>query len=154
MSVIYLFHQHELEEIHLDELRHAMEDANNMGLSTVRVDGTDKRHSYDMSFSCVHIIVANERKDEALLAAKEAGATGVTIMEAHGMGLQEMDNFYNRLESEFTDVNLMFIVSTRKVDEIIYDVMHKLDIVGEGDGISYSYPISHLKGISLKSSDL
>ena len=146
--------QHELEEIHMDELRHAIEDANNMGLSTVNVQGTDKRHSYEMPFSAIHIILDSERKDEALLAAKEAGATGVTIMEAHGMGLEEMNNFYNRLESEATDVNLMFIVPTRKVDSIIHSVMHKLDIVGEGDGISFSYPVSHLKGLSLKSSDL
>jgi len=146
--------QHELEEIHLDELRHAMEDANNMNLSTVHIHGTDKRHSYQMAFSAVHIIVPNERKDQALLAAKESGATGVTIMQAHGMGLSEMDNFYNRLESQATDANLMLIVPTRQVDEIIYNVMHKLDIVGNGDGIAYSYPISHLKGLTLKSCDI
>ena len=146
--------QHELEEIHMDELRHALEDANNMGLSTINVHGTDKRHSYSMAFSAVHIIVPNSRKDEAIVAAKDAGATGVTIMEAHGMGLKEMDNFYNRLESEATDVNLMLIVPTKKVDDIIFGVMHSLDIVGDGEGISYSYPISHLKGLSLKTSDL
>ncbi len=146
--------QHELEEIHLDELRHAMEDANNMNLSTVHVHGTEKRHSYQMAFSAVHIIVPQERKDKALLAAKESGATGVTIMEAHGMGLSEMDNFYNRLESQATDANLMLIVPTKQVDDIIYNVMHKLDIVGDGDGIAYSYPISHLKGLTMKSCDI
>ena len=146
--------QHELEEIHMDELRHALEDANNMGLSTVNVQGTDKRHSYEMAFSAVHIIVPNKRKDEALQSAKAAGATGVTIMEAHGMGLSDMENFYNRLDHEATDTNLMMIVSTKKVDDIIYKVMHDLDIVGDGKGISYSYPVSHLKGITLKSSDL
>ncbi|MBU1658161.1 DUF1538 domain-containing protein [bacterium] len=146
--------EHELEELHIKELRHALEDANNMGLSTVNVQGTHKRHSYKMAFSCVHVIVPNERKDQALIAAKEAGATGVTIMEAHGMGLNEMDNFYNRLESKATDVNLMFIVPTKKVDHLIYTVMHNLDIVGNGAGLSYSYPISHLKGLTLNSKDL
>lgn len=146
--------QHELEAIHIDELRHALEDAENMDLSTVNIHGTHKRHSYLQAFSCVHIIVPTSRKDEALIAAKAAGATGVTIMEAHGMGLSEMDNFYNRLESTATDVNLMFIVPTKKVDAIIQKVMHDLDIVGEGEGIAYSYPISHLKGLTLKSGDL
>ena len=65
-----------------------------------------------------------------------------------------MDNFYNRLHSDPTDVNLMFIVPTKRVDGIILSVIHKLDIVGRGDGISYSYPISHLKGLTIKSSDL
>jgi len=146
--------EHELEEIHLDELRHALEDANNMGLSTVNVHGTDKRHSYEMSFSAVHVIVPHDVEEKALLAAKEAGARGVTIMEAHGMGLEEMDNFYNRLHSDSTDSNLMFIVPTKKVDKIVHTIMHTLDITGEGEGITYSYPINNLKGLTLKTSDL
>ena len=146
--------EHELEEIHLDELRHALEDANNMGLSTVNVHGTDKRHSYEMSFSAVHVIVPHDVEEKALLAAKEAGARGVTIMEAHGMGLEEMDNFYNRLHSDSTDSNLMFITPTKNVDKIVHTVMHALDITGEGEGITYSYPINNLKGLTLKTSDL
>jgi nitrogen regulatory protein PII len=146
---------HELEEIHIEELRHAIEDARNMGLSTVNVQGaTKKRHSYRMSFSAVHVIVPQEREEEALLAAKDAGARGVTIMQAHGMGLSAMDNFYNRLHSDATDANLMFITPTKNVDKIIRNIMDELDITGDGAGIAFSYPISHLKGLTLKSSDL
>ena len=146
--------EHELEELHMDELRQAIEHANDMGLATVQIHGTGQRHSYKMPFSAVHIIVPRKNQDKALIAARDAGAGGVTIMDAHGMGLTEMDNFYNRLHSDPTDVNLMFIVPTKKVDNIIFSIMHKLDIVGRGDGISYSYPISHLKGLTLKSTDL
>jgi len=146
--------EHEKEEIHLDELRHALEDAENMGLSTVNVHGTDKRHSYKMQFSAVHVIVPHDIEEDAIRAAKLAGATGVTIMTAHGMGLSEMDNFYNRLQSDSTDSNLMFITPTKKVDKMIYTIMHALDIVGDGDGISYSYPIHNLKGLTLKADDL
>jgi len=146
--------ENELQELKLDQLRYAIEDANNMDLSTVHVHGTDQRHSYKMSFSAVHIIVPSTQQDKALLAAKEAGASGVTITQAHGLGLEEMDNFYNRVHSQATDVNLMFIVPSKKVDLIIYNIMHKLDIIGEGDGLSYSYPVSHLKGLSIKSTDL
>ncbi len=141
---------HEREEEHIEELRHAIEDAHNMGLTTLNIAGTQQRHSIVMPFSAVHIIVPHARKDEALFAAKESGATGVTIMNAHGMGLQEMDNFYNRLESDDTDANLMFIVPTRKVEGIIKNVMDKLDIVDGGEGIAFSYPITHLKGLSMK----
>ncbi|MCD6191277.1 MAG: DUF1538 domain-containing protein [Sulfurimonas sp.] len=146
--------EHEKEEIYIDEFRHAIEDANDMGLSTVYVDGAEQRHSSSMTFSAVHVIVPHEREEDALLAAKSVGARGVTIMNAHGMGLDEMDNFYNRLHSDGTDSNLMFVVRTRHVDKIIREVMDKLDITGGGDGIAYAYPISHVKGIRLKSSDL
>ncbi|QFR50341.1 DUF1538 domain-containing protein [Sulfurimonas lithotrophica] len=146
--------QQEKEELHMEELRHALEHAEDMGLSTVNVQGTDKRHSYTMQFSAVHVIVPKDREDEALIAAKEAGARGVTIMQAHGMGLEEMDNFYTRLHSDATDSNLMFITPTRNVESIIKRIMKDLDITGEGDGIAYSYPITHLKGLTLKLADL
>jgi len=146
--------EHELEEIKLDQLRYALEDANNMELSTVAVHGTDKIHSYDVAFAAVHVIVPYEVEERALIAAKEAGARGVTIMKAHGMGLEQMDNFYNRLHQDDTDANLMFITPAKKVNEIIGKIMTDLDINGEGEGIAYSYPITHLKGLSLKLSDL
>ena len=146
--------QHELEEIHIDELRHALEDANNMGLSTVNVHGTDKRHSYEMQFSAVHVIVPHDMEEKALLSARDAGARGVTIMKAHGMGLEEMENFYNRLHADSTDSNLMFITPTKNVDKITNAIMHDLDITGQGEGISFAYPVHNLKGLTLKSSDL
>ncbi|MFT7860451.1 MAG: DUF1538 domain-containing protein [Sulfurimonas sp.] len=146
--------ERERERHHINELRHALEDANNMGLATVHVQGTDKRHSYKVPFSAVHVIVPTERTQEALDAARDAGARGVTIMNAHGMGLDKMDNFYNRLQSEETDANLMFITPTKKVEEILRSVMEKLDITGNGAGIAFSYPISHMKGVSLKMDDI
>jgi nitrogen regulatory protein PII len=144
----------ELQEINLNQLQHALEDANDMELSTVHVHGTDKRHSCKLQFSAVHIIVPRENQEKVILAAKEAGASGVTITHAHGLGLKEMDNFYNRLHSDPTDINLMFIVPSKKVDAIIHNVIHKLDIIGKGDGLSYSYPVSHLKGLTMMGSDL
>ncbi|MEA3229059.1 MAG: DUF1538 domain-containing protein [Campylobacterota bacterium] len=146
--------EHELEEIHIDELRHALEDANNMSLSTVNVHGTDKRHSYEAEFSAVHVIVPHAIEEKAILTARDAGARGVTIMKAHGMGIEEMENFYNRLHADSTDSNLMFITPTKNVDEITNAIMHNLDITGDGEGISYSYPVSHIKGLTLKSSDI
>jgi nitrogen regulatory protein PII len=146
--------EHEKEEMHLDELRHALEHVEDMRLSTVNVAGTDKRHSYKMQFSAVHVIVPFDRELQALLSAKKAGAHGVTIMTAHGMGLDEMDNFHRRLHSDSTDANLMFITPTKNVDNIIKTIVNDLDITGDGDGIAYAYPISHLKGLTLKLSDL
>jgi len=146
--------EHEKEEMHLDELRHALEHAEDMGLSTVNVAGTDKRHSYKMQFSAVHVIVPFDMELKALLSARKAGAHGVTIMTAHGMGLDEMDNFQRRLHSDSTDANLMFITPTKNVDAIVKKIVQDLDITGDGSGVTYSYPITHLKGLTLKMSDL
>ena len=146
--------EHEKEEIHMNELRYALEDVQNMQLATINVEGTDKSHSYDVSFSAVHVIVPKDKTEAAVLAAKEAGAKGVTIMEAQGMGLSEMENFYNRLHAHATDSNLMFITKTKNVDNIIKEVLTQLDITGEGRGLTFAYPVSHIKGLRLKIDDL
>ena len=146
--------EREKERQKMLDIRHALEDAHDMGLTTVNIDGTSKRHSYVMPFAAVHVIVPKERKEEAVLAGMEAGATGVTIYEAHGFGLKEMENLYNRLHAQNSDLDVMFIVPARKVETIVKNVMDKLDIVGEGAGIAYSHPIENLKGLSLRSEDL
>jgi hypothetical protein len=40
------------------------------------------------------------------------------------------------------------------VDHAIREAMTELDIVGEGHGIIYAYPLSHLKGITIKQEHL
>ena len=142
--------EHEKEEEHIFELRQALEDANDMGLATVNIDGLGHRHSTALSFSAVYIIIPKEKREQALKVAHKAGASGVTVTKAHGMGLDNEDNFYNRLEQETTDVKLMFLMPTKMVDHVIREAMTELDIVGEGHGIIYAYPLSHLKGISVK----
>jgi nitrogen regulatory protein PII len=146
--------EHEKEAEHIFELRQAIEDANDMGLATVHVDGLGHRHSTKLAFSAVYIIVPKDKREQALKVAHAAGASGVTVTKAHGMGLENEDNFYNRLEQETTDVKLMFLMPTKMVDHVIRTAMTELDIVGEGHGIVYAYPLSHLKGISIKQEHL
>ncbi|MDF1876281.1 DUF1538 domain-containing protein [Sulfurimonas sp. SAG-AH-194-L11] len=146
--------EHEKEQLHMDELRHALEDVHNMNLSTINIQGTDKRHSYDMPFSAVHVIVPIEKEEQAILAARNAGARGVTITKARGMGLEKIDNFFNRLHEGESDSNLMFITQSKRVDAIIKAVVDELDLTGTGRGVAYSHPISHLKGLTLKLDDI
>ena len=146
--------EHQKEEEYIFELRQAIEDANDMGLATVNVEGLGSRHSTSLSFSAVYIIVPKAKRELALKVAHGAGASGVTVTKAHGMGLENEDNFYNRLEHETTDVKLMFLMPTKMVDHLIREAMTALDIVGEGHGVIYAYPLSHLKGVSIKQEHL
>ena len=144
----------EKEKLHIDELRHALEDVHDMNLSTINVLGTDKSHSYHMAFSAVHLIVAHKDEERALLAAKAAGARGVTIMNAHRMLLENEENFYNRLTADTTDSHIMFITKTKNVDSMMSAIMEKLDIARNGKGLTFAYPISHIKGLRLRLDDL
>ncbi len=131
----------------------SLEGVDDMSLSTINLDATELRHSMKLQFSAVIIIVPNGKEDDALHAAKEAGASGVTILNASGMGLAELDNFY-RHKPEESDKLLLFIVPTQIVDNIIKEIIRSLHITTSGDGIAFCVPISHMKGISLRQEDL
>ena len=130
-------------------LRGALVDVENMCLSTVNIDATEQRHSLELAFSAVVVIVPKDKKEDALHAAYDGGATGVTILDGHGMGLKEMDNIY-RTTYEANDAILLFILPEKLVNAVIKNIIHRLHITTTGDGIAFAFPITHMKGISLR----
>ncbi len=48
----------------------------------------------------------------------------------------------------------MFFTLSKWVDKMAERIILELDIVGEGDGIIYSQPNTHLKGLSLLINDV
>jgi nitrogen regulatory protein PII len=143
----------EEEQLETVKIHGSLEGVDDMSLSTVNLDGTTARHSVSLQFSAVVVIVPQGKEDDALHAAKEAGASGVTILNASGMGLAEMDNFY-RHKPEETDKLLLFIVPSQIVESIIKQIVRKLHITTTGDGIAFTVPISHMKGISMRQEDI
>jgi len=141
------------EKLGTNKIHGSLEGADDMSLSTINLDATGLRHSLSLSFSAVVVIVPMDKKDDALHAAKDAGASGVTVLNASGMGLAELDNIFRHSHEE-TDVLLLFIVPTMIVDNIIREVIRKLHITTSGDGIVFTVPISHMKGISMRQEDL
>jgi len=143
----------EEEKEHIVKLQGSLESAEDMSLSTINLDATEFMHSMKLSFSAVVVIVPRGKEDDALIAAKEGGASGVTIVNASGMGLAELDNFY-RYSHEESDKLLLFIVPSQIVNSIIKSVIRKLHLTTSGDGIVFSVPISHMKGISMRQEDI
>ncbi len=134
-------------------LRDNLVDAENMDLATVNIDGSNRRHSLPMDFSAVVIIVPKEKKIDAIQAAHKAGASGVTVLRADGMGLGKMDNFY-RTSFDANDALLLFLLPQSMVNPIIKSIIHSLHITTLGKGIAFAFPLSHMKGISLSRHDI
>lgn len=143
--------QREIEPslIYEDSLKH-VED---MTLATINIDGTHQRHSLSLAFNAVVIIVPVDKKLEAINAANAAGATGVTVLRGDGIGLGGLDNFY-RANFEATDSVLLFLLPEYKVDKVIKNIIHTLHITTTGRGVAFSFPLTHMKGISLTKEDL
>ena len=134
-------------------LKDALVDVENMDLATVNIDGSRVRHSLTLQFSAVVIIVPDDRRNEAIQAAHKAGATGVTVLNADGIGLEGMANFY-RTSFEAKDALLLFLLPQHLVNEVIKSVIHTLHITTTGKGVAFAFPLSHMKGISLSKEDI
>jgi nitrogen regulatory protein PII len=118
-------------------------------LSSVNVDAMEVSKHLDINFSAVIAIVPEDMKEDAIHAARESGATGVTHFPASGMGLSEMDNIY-RFEYEEDAEVILCILPEQLVQPVLEGIESKLHITTTGDGIVFAIPISHMKGISLK----
>ncbi|UTJ07100.1 DUF1538 domain-containing protein [Arcobacter roscoffensis] len=141
-------------EIEKEELlKDALVDAENMNLATVNIDGSSVRHSLDLEFSAVVIIVPVDKKLDAISAAHKAGASGVTVLRADGIGLEEMANFY-RTSFEANDALLLFLLPKYLVNDVIKSIIHSLHITTTGKGIAFAFPLTHMKGISLSKEDI
>ena len=134
-------------------LNDALIDVENMDLSTVNIDGSSFRHSLSLQFSAVVFIVPLDKKSEAIEAAHKAGASGVTVLNADGIGLEGMGNFY-RTSFEAKDVLLLFLLPEYLVNGVIKSVIHTLHITTTGKGVAFAFPLSHMKGISLSKEDI
>jgi nitrogen regulatory protein PII len=119
------------------------------GFAHINIDGGTLLEKLNLSFSAVVVIVPQNKKEDALHAARDYGATGVTHFKAHGMGLNDMDNIF-RFDAVESDEVLLFILPDSLVNKVLDGIIHRLHITSTGDGIAFSIPISNVKGISLR----
>ena len=136
-----------------DLLHDNLVDAENMDLATDNIDGSTTRHSLSLEFSAVVIIVPVDKKLDAIQAAHKAGASGVTVLRADGIGLDEMANFY-RTSFEANDTLLLFLLPKYLVNEVVKSIIHSLHITTTGKGVAFAFPLTHMKGISLSKEDI
>ena len=116
--------------------------------ATISVNGKDNNISLDLSFSAVLAMIPEDKQEDAILAAKEAGAGGVTILNASGTGLNDFHNFYRALTTQ-SDVCLIFITPDSMAPDILNAINEKLHMSSIGKGLVFSMPISQMRGISI-----
>lgn len=123
---------------------------------TVLIDGVNHPNlskQLNLSFSCLVAIVPKDKKEIAVEAAKSAGASGVTILDAEGMGLSKFDNLF-RVNHELNDSVLIFILPNHMVNGVLQAIIRRLHINAEADGLAFTFPIRSLNGISLRQADI
>ncbi len=98
-----------------------------------------------MKFSVVVSIGPQEKEEQVLTAAKEAGAGGATILNGKCVGLKEKKIFLG-LTYERSETVHIFVLERKLCTQVIKAVARIL----EGHGLCFAIPLEHLMGIDFK----
>jgi nitrogen regulatory protein P-II 1 len=99
-----------------------------------------------MRFKVILAPVKTEKTDRVVDAAKQAGATGATIIPARGTGMHEAKTFFGLTLEVQTDV-IMFLIE----EHLVQDILDAIKAAGEfskpGTGIAFVLPVEHVIGV-------
>ena len=99
-----------------------------------------------MRFKLVFSSVKADITDSIVDAAKEAGATGATIIPARGTGIREAKTFFGLSLEAQTDIILLLVE-----EHIVTKILNTIKKVGEfhkpGTGIAFVIPVEHVVGL-------
>lgn len=99
-----------------------------------------------MNFKIVFAPVKTHKTDPIVDAAKEAGATGATIIPARGTGVREAKTFFGLTLEDQTDI-VMFLLE----EHLVKPVLAAIETAGEfqkpGTGIAFVLPVERVIGL-------
>jgi nitrogen regulatory protein PII len=98
-------------------------------------------------------IVPKDKRNDAIDAAREAGATGATVINAQGLHLDQMDNIF-RVKYEESDCAIIYLLPKAIVESVVTNISNRLHIHStKGSGIIFTFPISSIDGMSQRQED-
>jgi nitrogen regulatory protein PII len=103
----------------------------------------------DVKYNLIVTIVNRGHADIVIDAAKEAGAHGGTVFYARGTGIHETEKFLNIPIQPEKEV-VLTLVRKSAAAEIISAITEKAGLAKEGQGISFTLPVSETAGIFSK----
>lgn len=99
-----------------------------------------------MRFKLILSSVKPDITDKIVDAAKEAGATGATIIPARGTGIREAKTFFGLSLEAQTDI-IMLLVEEHRVTNILDTIKETGDFYKPGTGIAFVVPVEHVVGL-------
>lgn len=99
-----------------------------------------------MKFAALVVIVADDLQDRVLDSAKSAGAGGVTILDARGIGAREKKTFFG-LTYEGSQSVLVFVLEKKLSVRVLKQINRDLDLANTSKGVAFTLPLEHIAGI-------
>ena len=94
----------------------------------------------------VFCIVNAGFSETVMTAAKEVGARGGTVLNARGTANKEAEEFFHISIQPEKEI-VMILVPTEIKNDVLHAVYQAAGLKTEGQGISFSLPVTHVVGI-------
>ncbi len=104
-----------------------------------------------MSHKCIIAMVKPNLTDEVVRSAKQAGATGATIVPASGTGAGEAKTFFG-LSLDIRTELVVFLVNARIVDNIMTAIQEAGCFDQPGTGIAMVLSVEQIAGMQSQES--
>lgn len=102
-----------------------------------------------MKFSVLVAILAEDLEEQAIDVAKRAGAGGVTILDARGIGAKEKKTFFG-LTYEGSQSVLIMVLEKKLSLTVLKDISRELDLKNNTRGVVFTLPLEHIAGIDIE----
>jgi nitrogen regulatory protein PII len=99
-----------------------------------------------MKFKIVFAPVKPHKTDPIVDAAKAAGATGATIIQARGTGMREAKTFFGLTLEDQTDI-VMFLLEEHLVKPVLEAIRSAGEFHKPGTGIAFVLPVEQVIGL-------
>jgi len=99
-----------------------------------------------MRFKVILAMVNEEHQDQVIQAAQQAGATGVTILNARGEGIHKQKSFFG-LNMEVQREVLLFLVEDFNSDDIMEAIFRAGKFFEPGNGMAFSLQVDRAIGM-------
>ncbi len=99
-----------------------------------------------MRFKLILASVKTDITDRVVDAAKEAGATGATIIPARGTGIHEAKTFFGLTLEAQTDI-IMFLIEEHLASKILDAIKKAGKFHKPGTGIAFVIPVENVVGL-------
>lgn len=101
----------------------------------------------ETEYSLILVIVNKGFSDDAMSAARKAGARGGTVLHARGTGAAEAVHFLGvAIEPE---KEILLVLAEKSIrDGILEAVNHAVGLSTPGNGIAFTLPVEDVAGLS------
>lgn len=99
-----------------------------------------------MRFKLILSSVKTDLTDQIVDKAKEAGATGATIIPGRGTGIKEAKTFFGLSLEAQSDI-IMFLVEEHLAVKMLDVIKQAGEFHKPGTGIAFALPVDHVVGL-------